>query len=133
MYFTMELKYLTMGIIAIVFGSIFPDVDLKFGKAYHRFWLYHSIVTSVFLWIISFGNPDLQMISALLGFSIGVHLACDTHVLKRKMVGFYTIKLWKNVLTGKMHGLNGVKSTIWLWANFWLSVALLLLTVWMVV
>jgi hypothetical protein len=71
----------------------------------------------------------------------GLHCFCDVRWNSRKRKGFYTIKIWmygvpavfvkdnenkeKLMIWKTLWGLNGAWSTIWLMANFLISITIL--------
>ena len=116
---------ITITLIAIPIGmSLIPDIDA--GTRYHRFFLSHSIIPWVVVYLF---NPTL--LTALVCFAVGIHLILDIHINKQKMVGFYTIKFFKVLDVKnrgfKMIGLSGKQTTIWLIVNFLLSIMILLI------
>lgn len=108
--------------------SLFPDVDA--GTRYHRYWLCHSIIPWVIVWLF---NP--MLLTALICLGVGIHCLLDIHLNRAKMTGFYTIKLFRVLKLHlgsweyKMIGLNGIKSTLWLFINFLIAILILLIQI----
>lgn len=131
-YSSHEYKIFLMCAIAIWWGVIYPDGDHKLKNTPHRHFLFHSIIITSIFWVISLLYPMLALLIALMNFSIGIHLICDIHVKRAKMIGTYTIKFirvrkFKLKKEHKIYGLNGMHTTEWLVVNFIVSVGILLI------
>jgi hypothetical protein len=84
------------------------------------------------MWFVAWGYPEVQLIIAFCIMGNGLHLLEDLQLSRFSMRGFYTIKL-RETISGKVKGLTGIQSTMWLIANFWISVFFFILTIYMVV
>jgi len=115
--------------LGIVFGNI-PDMDLTVGQKYHRHFLFHSIIWTCFLWFLSIGFPDLQLIISFMILGVGLHCLEDIQVFRVSMRGAYTIKI-RQTITGKVKGLSGIGSTFWLLLNFVISLLFFTLTLYL--
>lgn len=122
-------------IIAVYFGIIcgqVSDLDLSIlGQKYHRHYLFHSCIWTAFLWFIAWGIPEVQLIIAFCVLGNGLHLLEDIQINRFSMRGTYTIKT-RQTITGKVKGLNGWNSTLWLIINFLISVVLFGITIMLV-
>ena len=112
--------------IAIPFGVI-SDFDLALVKAWHRHWLFHSIIFVVGLWFLSWGYPELQLLSSMIILAVGFHCLCDVSFTTKG--GTYCVKLFYVPLKGNIRGLNYFMSTVWYVVNFLVSLGLFILTV----
>ncbi len=121
-----------MSIIAVVWGSLFPDSDHKFDKSLHRNFVFHSIFFPLIFWLSCWGYIELQLLMSFLMFGTGVHLFCDIHLRRHKQVGFYTLKFFKYYsplkVRWKVFGLSGRLSTLFYMCNFLISLAFLTFT-----
>ena len=105
LYFIFWTKIRITEIIWPIVVCTYPDVDKAFGV--HRSILTHSLLIPG---IVYFFNQYLVFILFLV--SISLHLLCDIHINKKKMRGYYTIKLGLFKI-----GLNGIHSTVFLLIN----------------
>jgi hypothetical protein len=138
--------FLWIFIILSIPATWSPDIDKAFESAGHRSIIFHSIVFPVVCFYITL-QYNLAVFSFYLLLTVvvvGLHCLCDIRFVRRKRVGFYTIKIlqvpdisiWdrknrKNIVVWKTKiGLNGFWSTVWLVCNF--VVAMGLLIGWMV-
>lgn len=144
-YTYLTLDYLTIIYIpvAVYWGAIIPDSDQKWKydtnkiekllySGYHRHWWYHSVIPNVLIWLgaMLVNETHFIMLTAFMMLGTGLHLLADCHVRRKRMIGTYCIKLYKTL--GKMKGLSGMESTIWLFLNFTCSVLLFGVSVWRV-
>lgn len=110
-------------IIFPVFLTIFPDIDLAFEKRLgHRSMWTHSIILPLLIFL--FNSISAY---ALILLSIGIHLACDVDIFRKKG-GFYTIVILNMYLSNKVkvpkYRLKSVQSTVWLIVNFFISLSI---------
>lgn len=113
--------------IAVPFGVI-SDFDMVFMKAWHRHWLFHSIIWLVGVWFLCWGYPELMILVSFIILAVGFHCLCDVSFTTKG--GTYCIKLYYLPLKGTIRGLNYFMSTVWLVMNFWCSVVIFGITVW---
>jgi hypothetical protein len=101
--------------------STFPDVDLHFGS--HRHVVFHSVIPWLIVCVFNF-----NMICTLAMLSIGLHLLLDITPKRKKWRGFYTLKIWSNKpFFFFVKRKRGYLTTLWLFSNFGVSVAILTL------
>jgi len=107
-------------IIASFIYCLVPDLDQlpELKKVIgHRNFLLHSII----LWFIVYiFNP--YPIFILIMSVVGLHCLQDVHFSKKKMRGYYTIKITKD-----FGNFKGIRSTIWLLSNFTISFIILMI------
>jgi hypothetical protein len=132
-YFGKEYFTITL-VIAAIPMCLYSDIDCSIPPFGHRNWLFHSIIVWVVIFIF---NP--MFVFVLFIFAIGIHCLLDIRFCARKRVGFYTIKIWmiptlsildkenkQNIIVWKtLWGLNGAWSTLFLVANFLISIIIL--------
>jgi len=111
--------------LGIIFGNI-SDMDLTIKKKWHRHFLFHGLHWVALMWLFSLQYPIVMLIFAFCCFGVGLHLLEDINIFKGR-TGFYCIKM-RVTLTGKVKGINGKWTTVWLFSNFLFSIAILLVT-----
>lgn len=119
--------------MAIYLGALGPDADLKFKKIPHRWAGTHSTIFFIIPWILALIYPMVALIIALFMVSVGFHLLGDCKTNRDGMRGTYNICLYAIPIPmsdDKRFGLSGIQSTFWLLGNFWLSILILVVTVW---
>ena len=108
-YFT-----ITLTLTGVIF-SFFPDIDTNFKRLGHRNIFTHSVLFPEIVYLFS-----QNFLSLLFVLAVGFHCLCDMRIRKTKMRGYYTIKFIGVIRLTRLHykGMNGTKSTVWLFLNF---------------
>ena len=126
-YYVLDSTIVVIGAyLGVIFGNI-SDMDLTIGQKYHRHFLFHSIIWTVVMWLFALQYPEMMLVLSFTILGVGIHCLEDIQLIKASMRGTYTIKV-RQTITGKVKGLSGWNSTIWLVANFIVSVVLFVIT-----
>ena len=94
---------ITMIIIPIFWGTLFPDFDHQIKS--HRNIIFHSIIPNFVIFLF-----DFTLINKLLIISVAIHLLCDLIPTFRKKGGYSCIHYW----FGRF---STVKTRIWFVLN----------------
>lgn len=107
---------LTSIFIPILWGSSFPDSDLKFKS--HRNILFHSVIPNVVIFLY-----NINLLSNLLILSVGIHLLGDLvpMVKRMKRKGFACIDIFG------FYRLNSIYTILWFIGNITISILLFII------